>query len=75
MQINEEISSMQVVFKKAAEKEAATRASFHVVHLLAKKSKPFTDGKLIKKCFNKSQLKDKVSKFVCFSVAPDELID
>ncbi|CAI9718805.1 transcription factor II-I repeat domain-containing 2-like [Octopus vulgaris] len=102
---------MQFVFKKkAVEKERATRASFHVANLLAKKGKPFTDGELIKKCLNevakemcpenvdlfsaislsantvarrvehierniKSQLKDKASKFVCFSVALDESID
>ncbi|CAI9716044.1 transcription factor II-I repeat domain-containing 2-like [Octopus vulgaris] len=102
---------MQFVFKKkAVEKERATRASFHVANLLAKKGKPFTDGELIKKCLNevakemcpenvdlfsaislsantvarrvehierniKSQLKDKTSKFVCFSVALDESID
>ena len=30
--------------KKAIENEAATRARFHVAHLLVKKGKPFTDG-------------------------------
>ena len=44
---------MQFIFKKKAiENEAATRASFHVAHLLAKKGKPFTDGELIKQCLN-----------------------
>ena len=63
---------MPFAFKKATQSEAATRASFHVAHLLARKGKPFTDGELIEKCLNKSQLKDKASKFVCFSVALDE---
>ena len=49
--LKKNLSSQQFVFKrKKAENEAATRASFRTVHLLAKHGKPFTDGDLVKSC-------------------------
>ncbi|CAM5176061.1 unnamed protein product [Natator depressus] len=45
------LSSQQFIFKKKkTENEAATRASFRVAHLLAKRGKPFTDSELVKIC-------------------------
>ncbi len=43
------LKSQQSRFTKSADQnQAATEASFHVSHLLAKNKKPFTDGELFK---------------------------
>lgn len=45
------LSSQQLLFQKIKHRnEAATRASFRVAELLAKRGKPFTDGEFIKLC-------------------------
>jgi len=44
-------SSQQLLFKKQKNiNEAATKASFRISHLLAKRGKAFSDGSLIKEC-------------------------
>ncbi|KAL4127519.1 hypothetical protein QTP88_011686 [Uroleucon formosanum] len=44
-------SSQQLLFKKQKKiNEAATKASFRISHLLAKRGKAFSDGSLIKEC-------------------------
>jgi hypothetical protein len=71
--LQKNLSSMQFVFKKkVAENEAATRASFRVAHILAKKGKPFTDGELIKKCLNEAAQEmcpEKVDVFSAISLS------
>ncbi|GFS59140.1 general transcription factor II-I repeat domain-containing protein 2 [Trichonephila inaurata madagascariensis] len=45
------LKSQQSLFTKAnTEQESATRASFRVALQIAKRSKPFTDGEMIKEC-------------------------
>ena len=67
------MSSKQSVFtKKIAENEAATRASFRVAHMLAKKGKPFIDGELIKRCLKevaKEMCPEKVDVFSVISLS------
>ena len=61
-----------MVKKKAIENKAATRASFHVAHLLAKKGKPYTDGELSKQCLNevaKEMCPDKLDLFPAISLS------
>ena len=71
--LQKNLSSMQFVFKKkVAENEAATRASFRVAHILAKKGKPFTDGELIKRCLNEAAQEmcpEKVDVFSAISLS------
>jgi hypothetical protein len=48
-------SSQQLLFKKQKNiNEAATKASFRISHLLAKRGKTFSDGSLIKECINQA---------------------
>jgi len=45
------MSIQQLILTKSVDKnEAATKASFRIAHLLAKRMKPFSDGELIKTC-------------------------
>ncbi|KAL4083803.1 hypothetical protein QTP88_029119 [Uroleucon formosanum] len=67
--------------------ESGVRASFVVAEMIAKCNRPFNDSEFIKKCMTCVRrteelgtnlifkLKEKVSKFDCFSIATDESTD
>ena len=38
-----------------AENESATRIRFKIVHMIAKRGKPFTDGSVIKECMMEAE--------------------
>ena len=71
-ELSKNLSTTQFSFKKVAENEAATRASFRVIHMLAKKGKQFTGGELIKKCLNEAAKEicpEKVDVFSAISLS------
>ncbi|XP_041419118.1 general transcription factor II-I repeat domain-containing protein 2-like [Xenopus laevis] len=51
MELKKSLSSQQNLFKKViTQTESIVKASYVVTYLIAKKSKPFTDGEFIKQC-------------------------
>ena len=66
--------SQQFVFmKQKTENEALTRASYKVAYVLAKRGKPFTDGRLIKECLMEvveELCPEKANLFKTLSLAP-----
>ncbi|KAJ4440706.1 hypothetical protein ANN_08854 [Periplaneta americana] len=50
------LSSQQNIFKKlSSDNEAGTVASLRVLHELAKRGKPFSDGELVESCMIRVQ--------------------
>lgn len=67
-------SQRQIFTKRTQQNKSTLRASFQVVHILAKAGKPFTDGQLIKNCILKTVEEicpDKVSLFSAISLSPN----